>query len=302
MKADENQAMRELNFLTRVCSNAFRHYRWSKGAPMSSYGRPRSDRTGRKSALIVCLALGVSGAPLSVAVAETVTKIAVEGIFPPFNYLDSKNQLQGFDVEIAKALCESAKLVCEFVVQDWDGMIPNLLASKYDAIVSSMSMSAERKQKVAFTDRYYDSPSVFVVQAKSPIKTTDPEGLMKAKLGVTLSTSQASYAEDRYPHLDRVVYQSSPELYKGLETGEVDVILEDKLAIYDWLTNTKAGHCCEFRGGDVKDVTYFGEGAGIAVRPDDKVLLDALNQALKDIQANGTYDQINAKYFPFSIR
>ncbi|WP_244530271.1 transporter substrate-binding domain-containing protein [Rhizobium sp. NFR07] len=240
--------------------------------------------------------------PLSAAVAQTVTKIAVEGIFPPFNYLDSKDQLQGFDVEIAKALCESAKLTCDFVVQDWDGMIPNLLASKFDAIVSSMSMSAERKQQVAFTDRYYDSPSVFVVQKTSAIKTTDAEGLMKAKLGVTLSTSQASYAEDHYPHLDRVVFQSSPELYKALETGDVDVILEDKLAIYDWLTNTKAGLCCEFRGGDVKDVTYFGEGAGIAVRPGDKALLDTLNQALREIQANGTYDQINAKYFPFSIR
>lgn len=253
-------------------------------------------------ALIFCFTIGVFGQSLPVAADQPVTRIAVEGIFPPFNYLDSKNQLQGFDVEIANALCESAKLKCEFVVQDWDGMIPNLLEKKYDAIISSMSMSAERKQRVAFTDRYYDSPSVFVVKTRSKIRATDPEGLAKSKLGVTLSTAQASYAADHYKHLETVVYPSSPELYKALEAGEVDVILEDKLAIYDWLTNTKAGQCCEFRGPDIKDVRYFGEGAGIAVRPDDQALLAALNEALEAIQANGAYDEINAKYFPFSIR
>jgi polar amino acid transport system substrate-binding protein len=262
----------------------------------------RRQHVTKVKSLIAGVAVGLSGALTDAGAADPVTKIAVEGIFPPFNYLDSKNQLQGFDVEIANALCERAKLTCEFVVQDWDGMIPNLLEKKYDAIVSSMSMSAERKEKVAFTDRYYDSPSVFVVQTKSKITATDAEGLTKSKLGVTLSTSQASYADDHYKHLERVVYPSSPDLYKALQAGEVDVILEDKLAIYDWLTNTKAGQCCEFRGPDVKDVTYFGEGAGIAVRPDDRKLLATLNEALKDIQADGSYDQINAKYFPFSIR
>ena len=119
---------------------------------------------------------------------------------------------------------------------------------------------------------------------------------------MTLSTSQASYADDHYNSVERIVYSSSPDLYKALEAEEVDVILEDKLAVYDWLTNTKAGSCCEFRGEDVKDPDYFGEGAGIAVRPDDADLLLRLNQALGTIQADGTYDRINAKYFPFSIR
>ncbi|MNI33503.1 Lysine-arginine-ornithine-binding periplasmic protein precursor [compost metagenome] len=118
---------------------------------------------------------------------------------------------------------------------------------------------------------------------------------------MTLSTSQASYANDHYSGVERVVYPSSPDLYKTLEAKEVDLILEDKLAVYDRLTNTKAGSCCEFRGEDVKDPNYCGEGAGIAVRPDDVDLLLRLNQALATIQADGTYDRINAKYFPFSI-
>lgn len=254
------------------------------------------------SSLVFALSvLGVL-APTASQAQEASIKVAVEGIFPPFNYLDSNNTLQGFDVEIAKALCGVARLDCEFVVQDWDGMIPNLLAKKYDTIISSMSMSAERKEKVTFTARYYDSPSVFIVQKTSPLKRMQASDLIGKKLGVTSSTSQASFANDHYSSVERIVYPSSPELYKALEAKEVDVILEDKLAIYDWLTNTKAGSCCEFRGEDIKDTRYFGEGSGIAVRPQDAALLRQLDQALETIQADGTYDMINAKYFPFSIR
>jgi polar amino acid transport system substrate-binding protein len=98
------------------------------------------------------------------------------------------------------------------------------------------------------------------------------------------------------------VVQASPDLYKELAEGSVDIIFEDKLAVYDWLTNTKAGSCCEFKGEDIKNAEYFGDGAGIAVRRDDKDLLGKLNGALEKIQASDVYDTINAKYFPFSIR
>lgn len=265
---------------------------------MSIFGRWINQAS---SLAIVFSVLSIAGLSASQA-QETPIKVAVEGIFPPFNYMDSNNELQGFDVEIAKSLCETAQLKCAFVVQDWDGMIPNLLAGKYDTIISSMSMSSERKQKVAFTARYYDSPSVFIVQKTSPLKKMQASDLMGKKLGVTSSTAQSSFASEHYSDVERVVYPSSPDLYKALENNEVDVILEDKLAIYDWLTNTKAGSCCEFRGEDVKDAKYFGEGAGIAVRPDDNDLLRQLNHALEKIQADGTYEKINAKYFPFSIR
>ncbi|MBB3659169.1 polar amino acid transport system substrate-binding protein [Rhizobium sp. BK650] len=229
-------------------------------------------------------------------------RIAVEGAFPPFNYLDSNNQLQGFDVDIANALCEAAKLKCEFVIQEWTAMIPNLLDNKYDAIISSMSMSAERRQKVAFTQKYYDSPTVFIAPKKSNITGTSPDDLKKLRLGVTAATSQESYAKKFYGDLETTVFHASPDLYKGLADGKVDIILEDKLAVYDWLANTKAGSCCEFKGEDIKNTEYFGDGAGIAVRPTDKPLLDKFNAALKEIEANEIYDTINAKYFPFSIR
>jgi polar amino acid transport system substrate-binding protein len=235
--------------------------------------------------------------------ADTDTiRIAVEGAFPPFNYLDSNDQLQGFDVDVAKALCKAAELKCEFIIQEWTGMIPNLLANRYDAIISSMSMSAERREKVAFTSKYYDSPTVFIVRKGSGIVGTAPDDLNNLRLGVTAATSQEAYAKKFYSGVVTTVVQASPDLYKSLANGDVDVILEDKLAVYDWLANTKAGSCCEFTGQDITDAEYFGDGAGIAVRPSDKELMTKLSVALEAIQADDTYDTINAKYFPFSIR
>ncbi|CAH0342973.1 Lysine/arginine/ornithine-binding periplasmic protein [Rhizobium sp. CECT 9324] len=254
-------------------------------------------------ALAFVVSISSFGQPEAIlASGDDTVRIAVEGAFPPFNYLDSANKLQGFDVDIAKALCETAKLKCEFVIQEWTTMIPGLLDKQYDVIISSMSMSAERREKVSFTQKYYDSPSVFIVRKGSVIAGTTPDSLRKSRLGVTSGTSQEAYAKKFYPVVSTTVFQASPDLYKGLAEGNVDIIMEDKLAVYDWLANTKAGSCCEFLGGDIKNTEFFGDGAGIALRPSDRQLLAQFNAALDTIQSDDTYDTINAKYFPFSIR
>lgn len=248
-------------------------------------------------ALLACLP-----ASQSAYAQDQPIRIAVEGNFPPFNYLDANGKLQGMNVEIADALCAAMQVECTLVVQEWDQMIPGLIDHEYDAIVSSMSMSTERRKQAAFTQRYYDSPSVFITKKDAELRTFEPQDLADRKVGVTLATSQMAYAQDLYADSDITIFDSSPDLYQGLANGEVEVILEDKLAAFDWLTNTRAGQCCEFRGEDVKESTYFGEGAGIAVNKEKGALLSALDAALVAITEDGTYSMINAKYFPFSIR
>jgi polar amino acid transport system substrate-binding protein len=261
-------------------------------------------KTVQKLALLSVLAGLALTAQASIGSAQQgpSIRIAVEGAFPPFNYLDSNKQLQGFDVDVTKALCAAAEIHCDFVIQEWTGMIPNLLANRYDAIVSSMSMSLERRQKVAFTRKYYDSPSIFIAKKSYQIDLPRLDALNSVRLGVTAETSQEAFAKRFYPNARLTVFAASPELYTGLAEGKVDLILEDKLAVYDWLANTKAGSCCEFKGNDIKNAEFFGDGAGIAVRPDDADLLRKLNAALDVIQSDGVYDTINAKYFPFSIQ
>lgn len=234
---------------------------------------------------------------------QTSIKIGIEGGFPPFSYFDAHNKLQGFDVDIANALCEAGTLKCEFVVHKWDNIIPDLLAGQYDVIISSMSMSAERRKLVDFSDKYYNSPSIFIAPKGKKFADAKPETLKGLRIGVAYDTVQAAYVDKFYrPIADVTVFPTSADLYKGLEEGKVDIIMEDKLAIFDWLNNTKAGGCCEFVGSDISDNTYFGEGAGIALRPEDDKLRERLNGALAKIQSDGTYDMINAEYFPFSIQ
>src|ERR1700742_3556849 len=133
-------------------------------------------------------------------------KIGTEGAYPPFNFFDPSKQLQGFDIDIAKALCEKMKVQCEIVAQDWDGIIPALLANKYDAIIASMSITDERKKVVDFTDKYYQTPAVFMVPKDSKVTDISPEALKGKTLGGQSSSTFSSYLEDKYKGADVKLY------------------------------------------------------------------------------------------------
>ena len=119
----------------------------------------------------VVLTVGASAADMK------KLRIGTEGAYPPFNSFDADKNLVGFDIDIAKALCAKMKAECTFVAQDWDGIIPALLANKYDAIIASMSITEERMKKVAFSNKYYNTPARFVAQKGSGITDVSPDAL-----------------------------------------------------------------------------------------------------------------------------
>ena len=120
-------------------------------------------------------------------------RIGTEGAYPPFNGLDANGNLIGFDVDIAMALCEEMKANCELVAQDWDGIIPALVANKYDAIIASMSITDERKQTIDFTNKYY-SNYLAIIGAKG--KVSGPGDLSGKAVGAQRSTLASQWAED----------------------------------------------------------------------------------------------------------
>ncbi|MEZ5839461.1 MAG: ABC transporter substrate-binding protein [Hyphomicrobiales bacterium] len=250
--------------------------------------------------LAVTAAILVAAVGVAEAKEWKKVRIGTEGAYPPFNFFDADKQLQGFDIDVAKALCDKMKVECEFVAQDWEGIIPALLANKYDAIIASMSITDERRQQVDFTNKYYNSPIAFMVQ-KGKVADVTAEGLAGKAVGAQAATVSANYIEDNYKGSSVKLYQTQEEANLDLASGRLDAVAVDKLVGYEWLTSTDDGKCCEFVGTDVVDAKYVGEGIGIAIRKDDGDLKDMFNKAIDDIRADGTYEKINTKYFPFSI-
>lgn len=224
--------------------------------------------------------------------------IATEGAYPPFNFMDSNNKLQGFDVEIAHALCDKMQVKCTIVAQDWDGMIPALLAKKFDAIVASMTITDERKKQIDFTDRYYRTPLSVAVPNDSKIKDTTAATMKGMTVGAQSSTTQAIYAEDVYGKAgaSSKLYPTQDEANADLANGRLDASVADKFVLVEWLKKT-GKDCCKLLG----DIEGTMSEAGIAIRKEDKDLKEKFNKAIKEIVADGTYKKIQGKYFEFDI-
>ena len=229
------------------------------------------------------------------AFAADQLKIGTEGAYPPFNLIDASGVVGGFDVEIAQALCAKMQAECEVVTSDWDGIIPALNARKFDFLAASMSITDERKQAVDFTEAYYTNKLQFIAP-KAQAFNSDASSLKGKVIGAQRATIAGTWLED---NLDGVVdiklYDTQENAYLDLSSGRLDGVLADSFVNWEWL-KSDAGKDFEFKG----DPVFDNDKIGIAVRKGD-ALRERLNAALKEIVEDGTYKQINDKYFPFSI-
>ena len=224
-------------------------------------------------------------------------RIGVEGAYPPFSYVTPDGKLEGFDIDLAIALCEEMGAECTMVQQDWDGIIPALLEGKYDAICASMTITEQRKEHVAFTKPYENTPAKFARPEGSDIEITK-EGLEGKVVGVQRGTVHDDFITAELGDVVKVQrYSTQEEAYRDAEAGRLDLLFADSVALYWGFLKTEDGQDWEFVGRDYTDPTYFGEGAGIAIRKSDEDLVELFNKAIDAILADGTYEKIKAKYF-----
>ncbi|MBD9371854.1 ABC transporter substrate-binding protein [Rhizobium sp. ARZ01] len=250
---------------------------------------------------IAALAFAATAFLAATASAETL-KIGTEGAYPPFNFQDASGKLGGFDVDIGLALCEKMKVECEVVAQDWDGIIPGLQAKKYDMIIASMFITDERKKQVSFTDPYYLAAMTHAAPKGANITDFTNEGMKGKTIGAQSGTTQANYAAAVYPDADIKLYPTQDEVNLDMANGRLDLQVGDMIPLLDWVTKNEDGKaCCELIGEPITDKKFVGDGVGIAVRQEDNALRERLNQALKDIRADGTYQKINDKYFAIDV-
>lgn len=244
------------------------------------------------------LALNLVSGP---AAAEGTLRIATEGTYFPWSYVDDKGELTGWDVDIANELCARLEVECEINAQEWEGIIPGLVAGKYDLIVASMSMTPARRERVEFSRKYKESISRFVAKAGS-ITDTSPEGMKGKRIGVQKGSSQDQWlVASGYDKTAEIVYYENtqgPEL--DLVSGRIDAMIGNQMTYYVNFLKRDEAKGFDFVGEEYKG-GVLGEGNAIAMRKGEPELKAKVDAVLDAMLADGTYDAISAKYFPFPL-
>ena len=243
----------------------------------------------------------IAGASLATAKDWKTIRVGTDATYPPFESVDASGAFVGFDIDILKAICADVGATCTFVNQDFDGIIPALLAGKFDTIDSSLSITAERAKSIDFTNKYYNTPPAIVARKDAGIKGVTKEDLAGKTIGVQSSTTHANYAQQTYTDSTVKLYPSADQFKLDLVNGRLDAVNDDIVVLSDWMKSApEAKECCVLVGTVKLVPAIHGEGIGFGVRKEDKDLTALLNKGIADILANGTYKKINDKYFDFN--
>ncbi|MEM9279881.1 MAG: transporter substrate-binding domain-containing protein [Pseudomonadota bacterium] len=219
------------------------------------------------------------------ALAADVVRMGTEGAYPPYNFVNEKGEIDGFEREVGDRLCELAKLKCEWVKNDWDSIIPNLVSGNYDTIIAGMSITEERDQVIDFTQEYFPpDPSAYV--ALKGASDDAIKGVVAAQVG----TIQAAYVADSGATV--VEFKTPDETIAAVRSGEADAVLADDQFLAKFV---------EESGGElvfVGEKVAIGGGVGIGVRESDGELKGKLNTAIDTMKSDGTLNAMLAKWFP----
>lgn len=233
------------------------------------------------------------------AIAADTYKVGISAEpYPPFYSPDATGKWSGWEIDFTHELCERLDAQCDIVPLAWEGIIPALKTGKIDMIIGSMGITPERAKQIAFSDKYYDTPTGIVAAKGSDIEPT-PEGVEDAYLGVQSGSIQESYAYKYFSHsaADIQVYQTLDEELQDLSAGRIDAVVGDTLAMRPFIESDIGQACCEFIGNVAADPDVLGRGVGVGMRKQDTELLSRVNAAIADILDDGTYESISQPYF-----
>jgi polar amino acid transport system substrate-binding protein len=252
------------------------------------------------------LPLGAQAPQGEVAERELPRRVAIRFLtdsdYPPFNYYDDDNVLTGFNVDIARAVCQELSAACDIQVRPWAELLPALRRGEADAVVASHAISPGALKAVDFTDRYYYTPGRFVAKRGTlPRLEVTPEGLEGKKIAVAKGTAHEAYLRAFFRDSSIRTFES-PELARdAVIISAVDLLFDDGISLAFWLTGLASRACCEFKGGPFAEPKYFGDGIGIAVNRQDPQLRSLINAALRRLRESGRYEELLLRYFPLRV-
>ncbi len=227
-----------------------------------------------------------------------VIRFVTEDDYPPFGFALPDGTLSGFNVDLARALCEELRVQCTVQARRWDTMFETIEQSRADAAVASIAMTPANRARVDFTAPYYKTPARFVSRAAVVLPDTSPEALAGKTVGVVARSAHEAYLRAFFPRISLRPYDNALALRSALKRNEVEIAFGDGVAFALWLNGTDASGCCAFRGGPYTESRFFGEGVGIALRKDNQAMKRALDYALKRVAERGVYADLYLKYFP----
>ena len=231
--------------------------------------------------LSTAIAALAAGAALAESHGATV-RMGTEGAYPPYNFINDAGEVDGFERELGDELCARAELTCEWVTNDWDSIIPNLVSGNYDTIIAGMSITDERKQVIDFTENYTQpDPSAFVAVAGNDVD------LAGGVIAAQAATIQASYVAEMGATL--LEFATPEESIAAVRNGEADAVLADKAFLAPVV---EAEADLEFTGDDV----IIGGGVGMGVRQSDTELRDKFTAAIQSMKADGSLNALIAKW------
>lgn len=228
-------------------------------------------------------------------------RFLTEDDYPPFHFALPDGSLAGFDIDLARAICDELKIACTIQARRWDTLIDSLDDNQGDAIIASIRIDEQIRAKLDFTTPYITTPARFVTRKTTPLALATPEGLRGKVIGVEARSAHEAFLATFFADAIRKPYDSQKALREALQKSEIEALFGDGVALSFWLQGQDAHDCCAFFGGPFINSRFFGEGVGIALKKGNPMLRQALDSALASLAARGVYADLYLKYFPLGF-
>ncbi|TXJ17734.1 MAG: transporter substrate-binding domain-containing protein [Afipia sp.] len=230
----------------------------------------------------------------------TVIRFLTETDYPPFNFTGPDGNPAGFNVDLARLICEEIKVACTIQMRRFETLVDAINGNRGDAIIASLAATPQLRAKLDFSDPYYRSPARFVSRRDAVMTEVRPEYLEGKKVGAITGSSHEAYLKALFTDAQLVAFPNDEALRLALRRGEVDFIFGDAISLAFWINGTDSGDCCAFSGGPFIESRYFGEGVSIGVKRGNDVLRQALNWAMFRLWEKGRYTDLWLRYFSVS--
>jgi polar amino acid transport system substrate-binding protein len=225
-------------------------------------------------------------------------RFLTEDDFPPFDFTLPDGQIVGFNVDLARAICQELDVPCTVQRRRWDLLIPSIEDGGGDALIASIPITESTRKTLDFTAPYYTTPGRFVTRTDSLLEDASPRSFEDRSIAVVAGSAHEAYLKKFFPKSTITPFPDAQLARAALKDGRVYVLFGDAISLSFWLNGADAKGCCAFKGGPFMDERFFGEGVGIAVKKGNAPLRRALDYALARLGQRGVYSELYFKYFP----